>query len=217
LSDHNNNELLIIFDNSSGRRYAFPGVQKPWTLIRNALTKNMLLEKAKRKHIFYHADRSASLKEEQEIKLGKNGLSYFGNTYWPIFQAKSVEEMNPAQQREFYLEQIRNEPRYFLFTSRLQSIFAANTISEAIIFCNSILPKPNHTVPIIEIFADRFWTLDSNWLDYENKSPRFEYYRNYWEGKITNHCPEVGERRPPRLEVLIPLPAMTGKIVDIVE
>ncbi len=51
-------------------------------------------------------------------------------------------------------------------TSRLQSIFAANTVAEAIVFANSIIPKPNHAIPIIEIFADRFWTLDSNWLDY---------------------------------------------------
>lgn len=36
----------------------------------------MLINKTDCKHIFYHADRSASLKEHQEIELAENGLSY---------------------------------------------------------------------------------------------------------------------------------------------
>lgn len=150
-----------------------------------------------RKHIFYHADRGATLKEGQEINLDESGLSYFGRTYWLIFQTKSFEEMNSAQQREFGLEQIRRQPDFSLYASRMQSIFAANSISEAIVFANSISPKPNHPIPIIEVFADRFWTLDSNWLDYDNESKLFEYYWNYWQGKISNHCPQNDERRPP--------------------
>ncbi|MDO6435609.1 hypothetical protein Q4E93_33660 [Flavitalea sp. BT771] len=125
--------------------------------------------------------------------------------------------MNSAQLREYYLETIKREPRYHLYSSRLQSIFAANSIPEAIVFANSIEPKPKHPIPIIEIYATRFWNLDSNWLDFEPGPNRIDLYRDYWEAKISNHCPDVGERRPPRLEVMIALPATAGKIVHIVE
>lgn len=170
-----------------------------------------------RKHVFYHADRGASLKEYQEITLDENGLSYFGRTYWHTFQIKKFEKLNDAEQREFHLENIKKEPRYSLYASRLQSIFAANTINEAIIFANTIVPKPTHPIPIIEIFADRFWNLDTNWLDFEGSLTNLNNYRSYWDGLITNHHPTVGERRPPLLEVMIALPAMTGKIVHVVD
>lgn len=170
-----------------------------------------------RQHVFYHADRSASLKENQAITLDENGLSYFGRAYWHTFQTNRLEELDEAQQREFHLEKIKKEPRYSLYASRLQSIFAANTINEATIFANTIVPKSTHPIPIIEIFADRFWNLDTNWLDFEGSLTSLNNYRNYWEGLITNHHPTVGERRPPRLEVMIALPAMTGKIVHVVE
>lgn len=170
-----------------------------------------------RKHVFYHADRAALLKENQEIILDENGLSYFGRVYWNIIQTNRLEDMNEAEQREFYLENIKREPRYSSYASRLQSIFAANTINEAIIFADSIVPKPIHPIPIIEVFADRFWNLDTNWLDFEGSLANVDNYRNYWDGLITNHHPRVGERRPPRLEVMIALPAKTGKIVHIVE
>lgn len=98
----------------------------------------MSLSETPRKHVFYHADRSASLKEYQEIGLDENKLSYFGRVYWPIFQTKKVEEMNAVQKREYYLDKVKKEPRYTLHSSRLQSLFAANTIAEAIIFANSI-------------------------------------------------------------------------------
>jgi hypothetical protein len=168
------------------------------------------------RHVFYHADRGASLKEGQEILLNENQLSYFGKAYWPAIQTKRFEDMNPMEQREFLLEQIKRESRYSLYASRMQAIFAANTIHEAIVFATSIIPKPPYSIPIIEIYADRFWTLDSNWLDYTDDSMRQKYYRNYWDGRISNHCPGQGERRPPRLEVMIALPVITGKVVHIV-
>lgn len=170
-----------------------------------------------RKHIFYHADRAASLKENQELTLDQNGLSYFGRAYWHAFQTNKLDVLNDAQQREYHLENIKQELRYTLYASRLQSIFAANTISEAIVFANSIIPKPKHPIPIFEIFADRFWNLDTNWLDFEGSLTNLNNYRNYWDGLITNHHPKFGERRPPRLEVMIALPATTGKIVYVVE
>jgi hypothetical protein len=170
-----------------------------------------------RRHIFYHADRGASLKENQEIVLNEEGLSRFGTAYWPAFQIKTIHEMNESERREFFLEQIRSENRYSAYSSRLQSIFAANTISEAIKFAESITPRPTHPIPIIEIYAERFWSLDSNWLDYDSGSETCDYYRSYWEGKISNHCPTIGDRRPPRIEVMIALPATAGKIVYVVQ
>ena len=177
----------------------------------------MILRETLQKHVFYHADRAATLKENQLIELDENNLSYFGKCYWDILHNKPVEEMEPAQQREYFLELIKRETRYSLYSSRLQSIFAANTIVEAIGFAKSIVPKPSHVIPIIEVFADKFWTLDSNWLDYIGAPDQFEHYRSYWDGIISNHHPEVGDRRPPRLEVLISLPASTGKIVYMVD
>jgi hypothetical protein len=169
------------------------------------------------KHIFYHADRAATLKEGQELLLDENGLSYFGKVYWPAIQDKQFDEMNDAEQREFCLHQIHSRPEYSLYTSRLQSIFAASSIAEAIVFANSIEPKPNHPIPIIEIFSDRFWTLDTVWLDYVIRTDGLDHFVNYWKGKISNHHPKVGERMPPRLEVMIALPATAGKIVYIVQ
>ncbi len=173
--------------------------------------------KSSHRHVFYHADRDASLKEGQPITLDENNLSYFGKVYWPTFQTKPPGEMTRTQQREFYLEAIKSEFRYSNYASRLQSIFAANTVEEAIIFAKNITPLPNHPIPIFELFAERFWNLDSNWLDYEGDEPREIHYRNYWDGIISNHVPVVGARRPPRLEVMIAFPAVPGKIVHIVE
>jgi hypothetical protein len=171
-----------------------------------------------RRFVFYHADRYASLKEDQLLELDEHNLSRFGKTYWPIISQNSFDELSDAAQREFLLEEIRrNQPRYSPYTSRLQSIFAANTVAEAIVFAQSIIPQPTAPIPIIEIYADRFWTLDSNWLDFEDPSRRTERYAKYWEGLISNHRPATGERRAPRLEVMIALPAITGKIVHVVD
>jgi len=167
------------------------------------------------KHVFYHADRYASLKEGEVIELNGNKLSRFGQNYWPVFQTVPFDQMNESQKREFVAEKIKQQPRYQQYTSRMQCLFAANTIAEAIVFANEIIPKPAHPIPIIEIFADKFWSLDMNWLDYGSGSTESFYY--YWDGVICNHRPVEGERRPPRLEVLIALPATTGKVIHIVE
>ena len=168
-----------------------------------------------RKHTFYHADRDASLKEGQEIVLDENNLSRFGSIYWPVIQTMKVEEMDPAQKREYYLEQVKNDPLYHLYTSRLQCLFAANTIAEAILFANSIHPRPNHPIPIMEIFATKFWTLDCNWIDLASAPNDLGKFYQYWDGRIMNHRPPVGERKHPSLEVMIALPATAGKIVYI--
>ena len=94
----------------------------------------------------------------------------------------------------------------------MQSMFAANSIEEAASFAKSIEPIPEHPIHIFEIYADRFWTLDMNWLDYKaDPNTMLSYYRKYWYSEISNHAPKEGVRRPPRLEVLIGLPAKIGK------
>ncbi|RFM36037.1 hypothetical protein [Chitinophaga silvisoli] len=153
-------------------------------------------------HVFYHADRSATLKEGQRIELNEYNLSKFGMIYWPIINQKSVDEMEDSCKREYLLELVRQHPDYSLYTSRLQSIFAANSLTDAISFAKEISPRPLHPIPIIEIYANRFWNLDSNWLDFDNEVKQIENFHNYWNGRISNHRPEVGLRRPPRIEVM---------------
>ena len=168
-------------------------------------------------HKFYHADRNASLIEGQDILLDQNQLSRFGATYWPAISSKNPADMTDAEKREFHLEEVRREKTFSNYTSRLQSMFAANSIHEAIMFAKAITPIPDNPVPIIEIYAEKFWTLDMNWMDYKcSHEQTIKYYRKYWYSEITNHCPKEGVRRPPRLEVLIALPAKAGKTVDTV-
>jgi hypothetical protein len=170
-----------------------------------------------RQFLFYHADRDATLKENQTVELDENNLSRFGSIYWPALQNLKFEDMNPAQRREYMAERVKREPQYQSLPSRLQSIFAANSIEEAIKFAKCISPMPDHNVPIFEIYAGRFWNFDSIWLDFLNPSASYEPYFNYWEGILSNHRPMEGIRHPPRIEVLIPLPATIGSIVHTIE
>lgn len=168
-------------------------------------------------HKFYHADRNSSLLENQKIELDNNQLSRFGAAYWPSISQRDFSKMNKAQLREFHLEEIRNETEFSSYTSRLKCIFGANSLEDAIWFAGKILPIPDHPIPIIEIYAEKFWSLDANWLDYDcGPAQSIANYRSYWYAQISNHCPKKGERRPPKLEVLIALPANTGNIVHYV-
>jgi hypothetical protein len=166
-------------------------------------------------HRFYHADRARTLTERQEIALDDRGLSRFGAAYWDAINSKRFEDMNDAEQREYLLEQIKSDPRFNAYTSRMKAIFGANSIEEARFFARSINPRPEHKIPIYEIYASIFWTLDTNWLDYTtNHENRIKYFREYWYAAISNHNPDDGERKPPSLEVLIALPARVGEVVD---
>jgi len=168
-------------------------------------------------HKFYHADRAHSLQEGQVITLDENELSRFGAEYWPAISSKDISEMNEAQLREFHLEEIRKESIFSTYTSRLQSIFGANSIEDAVWFAKSITPVPNLPIPIIEIYAQKFWSLDMNWLDFEcSHEKSIRYYRKYWYAEISNHAPPQGERKPPKLEVLMALPVTVGKVVHYV-
>jgi len=70
-------------------------------------------------------------------------------------------------------------------------------------------------VPVFEVFASKYWSLDMNWLDYmTGHDQRVNYLRDYWLASITNHNPETGMRRPPQIEVLMALPVKIGKVVE---
>jgi hypothetical protein len=167
-------------------------------------------------HRFFHVDRGRLLQEGMELELNEHGASRFGCHYWPTVLQLQLTQMDDAQWREFVLESIRQRPEFHRLPSRRQVLFAANSIEEAAVFGREINPRPDYAMPIFEVFASQFWTLDMSWTDY-NCNRDFGRMANhaydYWSGRITNHCPPTGERRPPRLEVLILLPARVGKIV----
>ncbi|MBI5942061.1 MAG: hypothetical protein HY859_16720 [Caulobacterales bacterium] len=123
--------------------------------------------------------------------------------------------MTDAEHREYLCEWVRCHPRFLSHRpSRLRIMFAALTLQDAIGFGNDILPQTAEAFPIFEVFSDKFCTLDMNWLDYASSAEQKEAnYTSYWWGEISNHNPVEGVRRPPRLEVLISLPATVGEIV----
>lgn len=165
-------------------------------------------------HRFFHVDRYKLLVEGQEVRLDERGLSRFGAVYWDAISSKPFQSLNESEQREYLLETIRKEPRFGAYASRMRSFFGANTLEEAKRFAAKIEPKPTEVVPIFEVFASRFWTLDMNWLDYStHPEQRLRYLREYWYAAISNHNPEEGERKPPYLEVVMELPVRVGKIV----
>lgn len=149
------------------------------------------------------------------IHLDERGLSRFGAVYWDAITTKSFDQLNEAQQREALLEEIKREPRFNLYVSRMQAFFGANTLEDARRFYEKFEPRQPFSVPVYEVFASSYWSLDMNWLDYSAEhEQRVRYLREYWYATISNHNPENGERKPPLVEVLMALPVTIGKIVD---
>lgn len=166
-------------------------------------------------HRFFHVDRYKLLTEGQEVKLDERGLSRFGTVYWDSIRSKPFEALNDSEQREYLLEAVRNEPKFSAYVSRMRGFYGTNSIEEAKRFLEKIEPRPAEKVPVFEVFATKFWTLDMNWLDYSTSpEQRMCYLREYWYAAISNHNPEAGERKPPLLEVLMELPVRVGKVVE---
>lgn len=61
-------------------------------------------------HRFYHVDRFTQLKEGDVLQLNERNLSRFGSIYWDAITTKSFDQMTDEEQREFLLEQIKQEP-----------------------------------------------------------------------------------------------------------
>lgn len=169
-----------------------------------------------RKFTFYHADRMRSLTEGMELTLLPNGLSVFGNSY----HGPDAENSTPdAIKREMIAEAARQqEPQFRNEPSRLACLFAGNSIDDAKMFAKAIEPAPAHDIPIFEIFASNFSCHDMNWLDYEcPDKDMMDNAKHYWWREISISAPITGDRRPPRIEVKIALPATVGRIVSWVQ
>ena len=82
-------------------------------------------------HRFFHVDRWKQLAEDQTIQLDERSLSRFGATYWDAIKNKPFMEMTDAEQREFLLEEIKQDQKFSLYTSRMQAFFGTNTLEEA--------------------------------------------------------------------------------------
>lgn len=164
-------------------------------------------------HRFYHVDRFTQLKEGDVLQLNERNLSRFGSIYWDAITTKSFDQMTDEEQREFLLEQIKQEPQYELYASRMQSFFGSNSLEDAKRFYDHCNPKQEYPVPVYEVFASRFWSLDMNWLDFSNQAERRANYSEYWQARISNHDPDSGDRRGPLLEVMMALPITVGRVV----
>lgn len=160
----------------------------------------------------FHADRGNCLKPGQAIELGGDQLSTFGRHYWGSINTLPPTALNLAQTRELLAERVKRTPNFAnVYVSRMQAFFGANTVDEAVKFANAIEPRPSGRIPIFEVFAKQFWTLDSCWLDY---APLLEaHVVQYWYGSLSNHQPTEGLRMAPKLEVVMALPVRVGEIV----
>ncbi|MDQ0124683.1 hypothetical protein J2W17_003637 [Pseudomonas lini] len=164
---------------------------------------------------FFHADRKSSLTPAQELVVDERGLSAFGTVYWSLIQTEPPPDADPALIREYCAEKALGMVGFCW--SRHCSLFAAETIEQAIEFAHAVTPAPNQPIPIFEIFAERASRHDMNWLDYGvGVDARIEYACAYWRMEESNHKPAEGPRKLPQWEILIPLPARVGAQVATV-
>lgn len=161
---------------------------------------------------FYHADRMATLKPGQKLTLNEDGLSAFGQLYWEKITQTPISAMSSGVLREYCAEHARAQLAHPW--SRMCSMFAAETVEEAIDFAFFVEPKPDHPIPIYEVHAYQASRHDMNWLDFVcGIDQRILDAQSYWRGEWVDHQPEYGEKRMVRWEIVIPLPATIGRQV----
>jgi hypothetical protein len=116
---------------------------------------------------------------------------------------------NSGELREYCAEKVLQEDEFRHRFSRHCSLFGVRSIEESIAYARTILPPPDHPIPIFEVQSDMYQILDSNWLDFDCPlDRRLEYSRLYWRGYATNI-----PLRPPRWEVVMCLPVTIGRQV----
>jgi len=165
---------------------------------------------------FFHADRYSSLTPGQELVTDERGLSAFGSVYWSQIQGEPEPGAEDAVIREYCAERAVHIVGFPW--SRHCSIFAAESIEEAVAFARAVMPVPDRPIPVYEIYAERFSKHDMTWLDYRVEVGRLiEYCCAYWSGEASNHQPATGPRKPPQWEIVIPLPARVGRLVATVD
>ncbi|MNT52963.1 hypothetical protein D3C72_1900210 [compost metagenome] len=116
-------------------------------------------------------------------------------------------DRNSGELREYCAEKVLHEDDFIHRFSRHCSFFGVQSIEESKAYARTILPPPDHPIPIFEVQAEQFQILDSNWLDFDCPlDRRLEYSRMYWHGVPTSS-------RPPRWEVVMCLPVTIGRQV----
>jgi len=166
--------------------------------------------------IYYHADRHATLIPGQELVEDHRGLSAFGAVYWSHIQAEPLPGSTAEIIREYCAEQALRIVGFHW--SRNACLFAAETIEEAISFAESIVPVPDNPIHIYEVYGERASRHDMTWLDYRvDIGLLIEYCCAYWRGEASNHQPQEGARKPPKWEVLLPLPVRVLQRVATVD
>lgn len=161
--------------------------------------------------IFYHADRELLLQEGMRLDLTPRGLSKFGEVYWDVIHQTHPEQMGrtSAELREFCAEVALQESGFADRFSRHCSFFGVQSIKESLAYARTILPPPDHLIPIFEVQAENYLILDSTWLDFDCPlDRRLEYSRWYW-----TRFPTSSPFRPPRWEVVMCLPVTIGRQV----
>lgn len=117
--------------------------------------------------VFYHADIAGTLSENQELRLGADGLSCFGRAYAPFLRHHYDHHAGHIR-RELMLERIRthNPNVSGQVPSRLCSVFAALSIHDAKVFAHRSENRTSDPIRIFEIIAppNSFYFRDMGWL-----------------------------------------------------
>ena len=150
---------------------------------------------------FYHVNIEEEIEEnyifeskrEIELKnLGKHNLSTHGERYLTGGNANSFYElMYEIVRKNYYPHRI----------SRLESLFAFETLEEAIKFAREY--RENYKCNILEVTSKEYEIFDMNYLDGGSGEDIYNKCLKYWEGELTPN---------PTKECLLKLPVKVNKI-----
>lgn len=150
---------------------------------------------------FYHVDVTSQIKDnyifeskvEMDLKnLGKYKLSLHGERYLVGGNKDSFYElMYEVVRRNYYPHRI----------SRLESLFAFETIEEAIKFAREY--RKDYKCNILEVTSEEYEIFDMNYLSGGSGEDIYNKCLKYWEGELTLN---------PIRECLLKLPVKVHKI-----
>lgn len=162
--------------------------------------------------VFYHADLSGSLAEDQPLELTR-GLSMFGLTYEQVI-GHDYRLFSDHYHRELALERVRTHNPNIAgrVPSRLTAFFACLTAEDAKLFAHrSGAQQKTDQIKIFEIIARprSFNFRDMSWLDFHDTENAMSNYVSYWSEMLTQAVHDN-----PFIEVCVQLPARTGRVVE---
>ncbi|MGF7049102.1 hypothetical protein J2T13_003610 [Paenibacillus sp. DS2015] len=158
----------------------------------------------------YHIDRNNSLKENDTINLSQintypfflkeimerrypDGLSQHGDKYY-------AQQANKDTLQDVLTENIYEYERRLYFShlpSRLQSVFASETIEDALFWKSRIVQK-ECTIWEIEFHHNQYIKLDAAWLGVNKDELSFlvaaYHAEKYWRTKEHRTCPNLLQR-----------------------